>query len=142
MSFDKFLLAVESRDLSQADKSIIRVSCFLILQKFWMIKFTVIPKKLFGTWQFYFIIQKFARLKSKHFSQFFWWEVNLRRLRPFILQKVQASGLIDKKGSFTTHHSVWDRKHSFNTFVSLRQITWLKSQKKPVKAHVEHPSLS
>ena len=26
MSFDKFLLAVESRDLSQADKSIIRVS--------------------------------------------------------------------------------------------------------------------
>ena len=28
MSFDKFLLAVESRDLSQADKNIIRVSSF------------------------------------------------------------------------------------------------------------------
>ena len=28
MSFDKFLLAVESRDLSQADKSIIRASSF------------------------------------------------------------------------------------------------------------------
>ena len=28
MSFDKFLLAVESLDLSQADKSIIRVSSF------------------------------------------------------------------------------------------------------------------
>ena len=28
MSFDKFLLAVESRDLSQADKSITRVSFF------------------------------------------------------------------------------------------------------------------
>jgi hypothetical protein len=28
MCFDKFLLAVESRDLSQADKSIIRVSSF------------------------------------------------------------------------------------------------------------------
>ena len=28
MWFDKFLLAVESRDLSQADKSIIRVSSF------------------------------------------------------------------------------------------------------------------
>ena len=28
MSFDKFLLAVKSRDLSQADKSIIRVSSF------------------------------------------------------------------------------------------------------------------
>ena len=28
MSFDKFILAAESRDLSQADKSIIRVSSF------------------------------------------------------------------------------------------------------------------
>ena len=28
MSLDRFLLAVESRDLSQADKSIIRVSSF------------------------------------------------------------------------------------------------------------------
>jgi hypothetical protein len=28
MSFDKFLLDFESRDLSQADKSIIRVSSF------------------------------------------------------------------------------------------------------------------
>ena len=28
MSFDKFLLAVEPRDISQADKSIIRVSSF------------------------------------------------------------------------------------------------------------------
>ena len=47
MSFDKFLLAVESHDLSQADKSITRVSSFSILQNlnFWMIKFTVIPKK-------------------------------------------------------------------------------------------------
>ena len=30
MSFDRFLLAVESRDLSQADRSIIRVSDFSI----------------------------------------------------------------------------------------------------------------
>ena len=34
MSFDRFLLAVESRDLSQADKIIIRVSSFSILQNF------------------------------------------------------------------------------------------------------------
>ena len=47
MSFDRFLLAVETRDLSQADKSNIRVSSFSIFQNFnfWMIKFTVIPKK-------------------------------------------------------------------------------------------------
>ena len=30
MSFDRFLLAVESRDLSQADKSLIRVSSSLL----------------------------------------------------------------------------------------------------------------
>ena len=33
MSFDRFLWAVESRNLSQDDKSIIRVSSFSILQK-------------------------------------------------------------------------------------------------------------
>ena len=45
MSFDRFLLAVESRDLSQVDKSIIRVSTFSILQNFnfWMIKLTKTP---------------------------------------------------------------------------------------------------
>ena len=77
MSFDKFVFAVESRDLSQADKSIIRVSSFPKL--FLNDKIYSYTKKLFGTWQFgkidvlvNFIIQKFARLKSKHFSQFFW----------------------------------------------------------------------
>ena len=34
MSFDRFLFAVESCDLSQADRSIIRVSSFSILQNF------------------------------------------------------------------------------------------------------------
>ena len=50
MSFDRFLLAVESRDLSQADTSIIRVSSFPKL--FLNDKFTFMPKKLFGTGQF------------------------------------------------------------------------------------------
>ena len=46
MSFDSFLLAVESRDLTQADKSVIRVSSFSILQNFnfWTIRFIVILK--------------------------------------------------------------------------------------------------
>ena len=102
MSFDRFLLAVESRDISQADKRIIRVSSFSILQNFnsWMIKFTAIPKKLFGNWQFDLIIQKFARMKSKHFSPFFWWNVNLRGLRAFILQKVQTSVVERQKKKF------------------------------------------
>ena len=55
MSFDRNLLAVESRNLSQADKSIISVSNFSILQNFnfWMTKFTVLYQiKLFVTWRF------------------------------------------------------------------------------------------
>ena len=47
MSFDRFLLAVESHVLSQADESFIRVS-FSILQNFnfCIMKFTIIPKKV------------------------------------------------------------------------------------------------
>ena len=61
-----------------------------------MIKFTVIsPPKNYLTLgnlaKFMFWSILFARLKSKHFSQFFWLEVNLRGLRVFILQKNQAS---------------------------------------------------
>ena len=77
MSFDRFLLVVESRDLSQADKSIKRVSSFPKLFLNDKI-YSYIPKKLFDTWQFgkidvlvNFIIQKFERLKSKYFHQFF-----------------------------------------------------------------------
>ena len=47
ISFDRFLLAVDSRDLSQPDKSIIIKSVFFFnLQNFnfWTIKFTVIQK--------------------------------------------------------------------------------------------------
>ena len=44
-------------------------------------------------------ISSFKR-KSKHLSQFFWWEVNLRELRAFILQKVQASVVERQKKKF------------------------------------------
>ena len=87
-----------------------------------MIKLTIIPKKLFGTWQFgkidvlvNFVIQKFARLKSKHFSQFFWWEVNLRGLRAFVLQKVQASVVESReteKEVLLPITQLWERRYS------------------------------
>ena len=51
MSFDKFILAVQSCDLSQADKTIIRVSSFptlLLNDK----TYSYTKKNLFGTWQF------------------------------------------------------------------------------------------
>ena len=66
-----------------------------------MIKFTVIPK-LFGTWQFgkidvfvNFIIQKFARLKSKQFTQFFWWGVKSERIESIYF--AENSGLTEKE---------------------------------------------
>ena len=73
MSLDKFLLAVESRDQSQGDKSIIRVSSFpkLFLNE----KIYSYTKKNYlelgnlAKLMFWSIL--FARLKSKHFSQFF-----------------------------------------------------------------------
>ena len=53
-----------------------------------------------------FIIQKFARLKSKHFSQFFWWEVNLRGLREHsFCRKFRPQLLRDRKKSSATHYS-------------------------------------
>ena len=77
MSFDRFLLAIESHDLSQADKSFIGVHSSAFFFNFTKLQFLndkiySYTKKLSGTWQFDFIIQIFARLKSKHFSQFFW----------------------------------------------------------------------
>ena len=50
MSVDKFLLAVESCDLSHGDKSIIRVSSFP--KQFLNGKiYSYTKKKLFGIWQ-------------------------------------------------------------------------------------------
>ena len=53
MSFDRFLLVVESRDLSQADKSIIRVSSFQFYKTsiFEWQNLQLYQNKLFGTWQ-------------------------------------------------------------------------------------------
>ena len=79
MLFNRFLLAVESRDLSQADKIFILIGFSLVKLSCDDKIYSYTKKKLFGTWQFgkidvlvNFTNQKFARLKSKHFSQFFW----------------------------------------------------------------------
>ena len=54
--------------------------------------------------------QSFARLKSKHFSQFFWWEVNLRGLRDSFCRKFRPQLLKDRKKSSATHHSTLEKK--------------------------------
>ena len=86
ISFDMFLFAVESCDLSQADKIIIRVSSFSILQNF--NRYTKNNYFTLGNLVFWSISS--FKTKSKHLSQFFWWEINLRELRGFILQKIWA----------------------------------------------------
>ena len=129
MSFGRFLLAVEPRDLSQAGRSITYKSVFFLIVE-WT-SFSVsqqlrpeLSAKYIGKIDALvnFIIQKFARLKSKQFSQFFWWEVNLRGLKAFILQKVQESVVerqkkrfcylslnFGKEGSHIILLSAWDR---------------------------------
>jgi hypothetical protein len=114
MCFDRFILAFESRDLSQADKRITRVSSFPSFN-FLMINYSYTKKSYLAIWQNcfgHFITQKFASLKSKQFSQFFLVRGKFERIDKIILQKVQASGLRDRKRSSTAHHSVWERRHS------------------------------
>jgi hypothetical protein len=71
MSFDKFLLAVEPRDLSQADKSITNLFLNDVLVDF--------------------IIQKFARLKSKRFFSVF--QVRGKSERIECIHFAESSGL-------------------------------------------------
>ena len=62
MCFERFLLAFESRDLSQADKSIIRVSSFPCFN-FWIIDYSYTQKTIWHV-LVNLIIQKFASLKK------------------------------------------------------------------------------
>ena len=50
MCFERFLLAFESRDLSHADKRIIRVSSFPSFN-FWMINYSCTQKSYLALWQ-------------------------------------------------------------------------------------------
>ena len=71
MRFDRFLLAFESRDLSQADNY---QSVFFPKLQFLNDKLQLYPKKLYGNLSKligHFITQTFASLKSKQFSQGF-----------------------------------------------------------------------
>ena len=73
MCFDRFLLAVESRDLSEADKSVIRVSSFSIFTKLQFLNnktysYTKSNYLALGNLVFW-SISSFKR-KSKHLSQF------------------------------------------------------------------------
>ena len=104
MSFDKFLLAVESRDLSQADKSIIRVSSFP--------KLFLNDKIYHHTKKNYLALGNLAKLMFRSilsFKNLQDWKVNIflsfsgessEGLRAFNLQKVQASVVERQKKKF------------------------------------------
>ena len=134
MSFDRFLLAVESRDLFQANNSSIRVCSFskpsgllFLCLNNWGLNFLQNDLAKIDA-LVNFIIQKFARLKSKQFSHFFWWEIYLRALRAFILQKDQAlvverqknklyypSFSFGKEYTLIIFLSAWDRSRDSTT---------------------------
>ena len=69
MSFDGFLLAFESRDLSQADKSI--YECLIFPKLLYQKNFLALGNLAKIDVLVNFIIRKVARLKSKIFPQFF-----------------------------------------------------------------------
>ena len=98
MLFDNFLLVVESRDLSQTDiilkiGSLVKLSSLVNELYVFLKNFSFTQAQLSAKWilsmpsdcQFYW------SKRSKHLSQLFWREVNLRGTREFILQKVRAS---------------------------------------------------
>ena len=114
MSFDKFLFAFESRDLSQADKSIIWVSSF----PSWVMG----SRTLNYTKKSYLALGTLGNLAKLvfwsisscklSFSQYFWWEVNLRGLRPFILQNSGLTCGKTWKEVLPSITCLWERRHS------------------------------
>ena len=116
------ILWVESRDFSQAEKDITTCKNKQI-HKMTPI-FTQNNNLSENSCHFcefaQFSKQSFARLKSKHFPQFFWWKVNLRELRGFILQKVQASVVERQKKKFYYPSFNFGKEDTIIRIVSLR----------------------
>ena len=120
MCFERFLLAFESRDLSQADKRITRVSSFRSFSV-WMVNYSYTQKSYLALWQNcfgQFITQKFPSLKSKQFSQFFfWWEdwqnLVFRKFRPQAWETEKEVPLLiiqfGKEDTLIIFLSAWDR---------------------------------
>ena len=135
MCFDKFLFWVESRDLSQADKSNTRVSSFFEWNE-WFFFYNFTKKKLFGTWKFGKIDVLINFNFFPQFSQFFLWEVNLRGLRAFILQNVQGSVVetekkvllpitqLGKEETLIILLSAWDRSRDSTQKRNLSKHMW------------------
>ena len=105
------------------NKSIIQESSFSIWQNlnFWMIKFTVTvlyQKKNYLQNLVNLIIQKFARLKSKHFSHF-----SHKSERIESIHFAESSGLTcweTEKEDLLSITQIWVRRRSHHTLVSLR----------------------
>ena len=116
------ILWVESRDFSQAEKDITTCKAKQI-HKMTPI-FTQNNNLSENSCHFcefaQFSKQSFARLKSKHLAQFFWWKVNLRELRGFILQKVQASVVERQKKKFYYPSFNFGKENTIIRIVSLR----------------------
>ena len=128
MSFDKFLLAVESRDLSQADKSIIRVSSFqswvmgsrtsFLSLNNWDLKF--LQNECSQSSQIYLSLEKLRKLSRKCllFNLANFWMIKLTKTS--ILPNCQVpNSFFGITVNFIIQKELWERRHSYITLVSL-----------------------
>ena len=123
MCFDRFLLALESRDLSQADKSIIRVSSFPSLgissRTFFFVSQQLRSK--FSTKWILSILSDLPLWKTEINVYFFFWMMKLTKTPNcqvanscfsttinFIVQKLKFCKT-EKEDTLITLLSAWDR---------------------------------
>ena len=122
MSFDRFLLFVESRDLSQADEYCKSVFYFNFTKLQFLNDKTYSYTKnnylALGNSVFW-SISSFKR-KSKHLPQFFWLEVNLRGLRDSFFRKFRPQLLKDRKKKFCYPSFNFGKGDTIIRIVSLR----------------------
>ena len=105
MCFDRFLLASESHDLSQADESITRVFSFPSFN-FGMINYSYTQKSYLAIWQNcfgHFINKKFASLKSIQVTQFFLLRGKSERIDK--IHFAECSGLRPERQKKKFHYS-------------------------------------
>ena len=128
MSFDRFLLAVESRNLSQADKSIVRVSSFpkwvvgsaTSISVSQQLKPDLSAKWILSILSDLSLAKKLKKNINFSMLQIFEWQDWLKHQFCQIAKwQIGFFGIIK---SSATHHSAGERRHSHicNTLVSLR----------------------
>ena len=138
MCFDRFLLVFESRDLSQADKSILRVSSFpsigISSRTYFSVSQQLRPK--FSTKWILSILSDLPLWKTEINVYFFFWMMKLTKTPNcqvpnscfsitinFIVQKLKFCKT-EKEDTLITLLSAWDRSRDSTAKISLSKHMW------------------